>query len=91
MKSAVILSVLLSAFSSFAITNTRAKCQVQGNPDLSFIVVRSQTSAQTLHYVNGRLALVMVAEGNWPEEPGVLHVLNANNTVKAVLLCDKAE
>ncbi|MCC2679758.1 MAG: hypothetical protein K0R29_2334 [Pseudobdellovibrio sp.] len=90
MKAAIFLTVLFTAFSGFAITNTRAKCQVQGT-DLSFVVVRSQTSAQTLHYVNGRLALVMVAEGNWPDEAGVLHVLNANGTVKSVLICERAQ
>lgn len=90
MKKALWILITLAATNSFAITNTRAKCQVQGQPDLSFIVVRSETSSQTLYYINGRLAQVAVAQGNWPDEPGILHVLNANNTVKAVLNCDKA-
>lgn len=91
MKAALIFSVILSATSSFAITNIRAKCQVQSNPDLSFILVRSVTSSQILHYINGRLAQVAVAEGNWPDEPGILNVLNANGSVKSVLLCDRAQ
>jgi hypothetical protein len=91
MKTALVLSVLMSFSSAFAITNVRAKCFVQGNPDLSFIVVRSQTSSQTLWYVNGTLASVRVAEGNWPAEPGALALLNPNGTVRAVVVCDKGE
>ena len=89
MKSILLLTVLLNAGTGFAITNIRAKCQVQGQPDLSFILVRSITSSQVLHYVNGSLAKVAVAEGNWPDEPGVLHILHANDTVRAVILCER--
>lgn len=91
MKFLVAASILLSTISSFAITNVRAKCNVQGRPDLSFIVVQSQTSAQTLWYVNGTLASMSVAEGNWPAEPGLLNILNANGTVRAVLVCDRGQ
>jgi hypothetical protein len=92
MKTALFLTLLLAFTNAFAITNTRAKCAVQGQTDLTFIVVMSQTTSQTLFYVNGTLVSGRVAPGsNWPAEAGNIEILNANGTTHSVVVCEKGE